>query len=71
MVLGGTGSTEGSTGQYMMVLGQYGSVLCDTLWYWVSIERYWLIYNGTDYWVSMDQYLLVLGGTGSVYGGNG
>ena len=55
----------------MMVLGQYRPVLVDTWWYWVSIERYWFIYNGTDYWVSMGQYLLVLGGTGSVYGGNG
>ena len=30
MLLGGTGSREGCTGQYMMVLGQYRSVLVDT-----------------------------------------
>ena len=53
LVLGSTGSTEGGTGQYMMVLGQYRSVLVDTLWYWVSIERYWLIYDGTgSEWVN-------------------
>ena len=38
-----------------MVLGQYRVVLVDTLWYWVNIERYWLIYDGT----------------GSVWGGTG
>ena len=30
-----------------MVLGQYRSVLIDTWWYWVNIERYWSIYDGT------------------------
>ena len=51
----------------MMVLGQYRSVLVDTLWYWVSIERYWLIYDGTGsvwvntcwYLVELDQYRVV------------
>ena len=50
LVLGGTGSVEGSTGQYKMVLDQYSSVMVDTLWYWVS----------------MGQFLLVLGVIGSV-----
>ena len=58
MVLGSTGSIEGGTGQYMMVLGQYRSVLVDTLWYWVGMERYLFIFDG--------QFLLVLGDTGSV-----
>ena len=31
----------------MMVLGQQRSVLVDTWWSWVSMERYWLIYDGT------------------------
>ena len=31
----------------MMVLGQYKSVLNDTWWYWVNMEWYWLIYDGT------------------------
>ena len=45
----------------MMVLGQYRSVLVDTLWYWVSIERYWLIYDGTgSVWVNTCWYLVVL-----------
>ena len=30
LVLGGTGSVEGGTGLYMMILGQYRSVLIDT-----------------------------------------
>ena len=32
LIYDGTGSVEGSTGQYTMVLGQYQSVLVDTLW---------------------------------------
>ena len=47
MVLGGTGSVGGGTGWYLVVLGQYRSVLIDTWWYWVNMERYWLIYDGT------------------------
>ena len=42
-----TKSVEGSTGWYLVVLGQYRSVLIDTWWYWVNMERYWLIYDGT------------------------
>ena len=58
MVLGGTGSIEG--GQYMMVMGQYRSVLAGT-WYWVSMERYWFIYDGTgSVWVDSCWYLVVL-----------
>ena len=47
MVLGGTGPIEGGTGRYMMVLGQDRLVLVGTWWYWVSMERYWLICDGT------------------------
>ena len=47
MVLGGTGSVEGGTGWYLVVLGQYRSVLIDTWYYCVTMERYWLIYDGT------------------------
>ena len=42
MVLGGTGSVEGGTGWYLVVLCQYGAVLVGTLWYWVSIKWYWV-----------------------------
>ena len=42
-----TGSVEGGTGWYLVVLGQYMSVLIDTWWYWVNMERYWLIHDGT------------------------
>ena len=30
-----------------MVLGQNGLVLVGTWWYWVSMERYWLISDST------------------------
>ena len=68
MVLGGTGSIEGGTGQYMMVLAQFRSVLVDTLWHGVSIEQYWFIYDGTVsvlvntcwYLVVLDQYRAVV-----------
>ena len=52
----------GGTGWYLVVLGQYRSVLIDTWWYWVNMERYWLIYDGTG---SAEgdtvRYLVVLG----------
>ena len=61
MVHGGTGSIEGITGQYMMVLSQFRSVLIDTLWYWVSMERYWFIHDGTgSVWVNTCWYLVIL-----------
>ena len=46
-MLGGTGSIEGGTGRNMMVLSLYRSLLVDTdtWWYWISIERYWFIYD--------------------------
>ena len=47
MIYDGTGSEEGGTGWYLVVLGQYDAVLVDTWWYWDSIGRYWLIYNST------------------------
>ena len=47
---------------------QYRLVLVDTLWYWVSMERYWFIYGGTGsvwvyncwYLVALDQYRAVI-----------
>ena len=69
MVLGGTGSVGGGTGWYLVVLGQYRSVLIDTWWYWVNMERYWLIYDGTG---SAEggtvRYLVVLGQKKAVLG---
>ena len=55
----------------MMVLGQYRSVLIDTWWYWVNMEQYWLIYDGTGsvegstgrYFVVLGQYGALLVGT--------
>ena len=53
----------------MMELGQCRSVLIDTWWYWVSMERYWLIYDGTG---SVEGgtgcYLAVLGQKKAVLG---
>ena len=50
-----------------MVLGQHGAVLVGTWWYWVSMERYWLIHDGTG---SVEGgtgwYLMVLGHYGAV-----
>ena len=46
----------------MVILGKYGAVLVGTLWYWVRIELYLLIYDGA---VSVEGgtgwYLMVLG----------
>ena len=39
MVLDDTGSVEGGSGWYLVVLGHYRVVLVETLWYWVSIGR--------------------------------
>jgi len=36
LVFGGTGSVRGSTGWYMVILGQYSSVLFGIKWYWVE-----------------------------------
>ena len=41
------------------MLGQYGAVLADTWWYWVSL---------TWYWVRITWYRLALSGTGLVQG---
>ena len=49
-------------GKKKVVLGQCKSVLIDTWWYWVNMEQYWLIYDGTG---SVEggtgRYLVVLG----------
>ena len=37
MVLDGTGSVEGGTGWYLVVLGQYNLVLLGIKWNWVSV----------------------------------
>ena len=46
-VFGGTGSVEGGTGWYLLILGQFVAVMVGTWWYWISLERNWLIHNGT------------------------
>ena len=36
LVFGGTGSVWGSTGWYLVILGQYNLVLFGIKWYWVN-----------------------------------
>ena len=44
-----------------MVLGHYWAVMVDTWWYWVSMERYWFIYDCTgSVWDDTCWYLVVL-----------
>ena len=53
MIYDSTGPLQGSTGWYLMVLGQYGVILVVTRWYWVSITWYWLVLIGIEwYWVN-------------------
>ena len=43
------------------VLGQYGTAMVGTWWYWVSVRRYWLVQWD---WVGIRrscQFLIVLG----------
>ena len=47
MIYDSTGSLQGSTGWYLMLLGQYGAILVVTCWYWVSITWYWLVLSCT------------------------
>ena len=55
LIFDGTGSVEGGTGWYLVVLGQWEAVLVGTWWYWVSRRRYWLVLGGTGW------YLVVMG----------
>ena len=47
LIYDSSGSVEGGTGWYLVVLGQYGAVLVGTWWYRVSIEQNRLINDGT------------------------
>ena len=47
MILDGTRSVWGNICWYLVVWDQYGAVMVDTWWWWVSMEWYWLIYDGT------------------------
>ena len=50
----GTGSVEGDTGWYLVVLDEYVAVLVGTWWYW-------LIYDGTgSVWGGTDWFFVVL-----------
>ena len=54
MTYDGTGSVEGNTGWYLVVLDEYVAVLVGTWWYW-------LIYDGTgSVWGSTDWFFVVL-----------
>ena len=47
MIYDSTGSLQGSTGWYLMLLGQYGAILVVTCCYWVSMTWYWLVLSCT------------------------
>ena len=47
LIYDGTGSVEGGTGGYLVVLGQWEAVLVGTWWYLVSIGQWGLIYVNT------------------------
>ena len=47
MIYVGTGSVEGGSGWYLLVLGQYRAVQVDICCYWVSMKRNWLIHDNT------------------------
>ena len=58
----GTGSVEGGTGWYLMVLGQNRALQVDIRCYWVGMKRYWLIHDGTGSGEGgTGWYLMVLG----------
>ena len=71
-VLGDTGSIQGGTDCYLVVLGQYKVVLVGTWWYWIKTRRYWL-----PVWYGFRKYLVYMVwtikslNTGSVEGGTG
>ena len=62
LVLDCTGSVEGGTGCYLVVLGHCRMILVDIWWCSVSTGRYWLVLDGTG---SVEGgtgwYLMVLG----------
>ena len=70
---------EGSTGCYLLFMGECRAVLVGTWWYWVRRRQYWLIHDGTGSVLGgTDWYLVVLGkyeaelvGTGTVEGSTG
>ena len=47
LIYDGTGSVEGGTGWYLVVLGQCNLVLLDIKWNWVSMKQNWLIHDNT------------------------
>ena len=62
MIYDVTGSVEGGTGWYLVVLGQYGAELVYNWWYWDSIGRYWLVYDSTgSVWSTTGSFMMLLG----------
>ena len=45
LIYDGTGSVEGGTGWYLVVLDKYRVVLVDIRYNWVSMKRNWLIHD--------------------------
>ena len=62
MIYDGNVSVGGGTGWYLVVLGQFGAIIVDTWWHWVSIGRYWLVLGDIgSVWDGTGWYLVVLG----------
>ena len=43
LIYDGTGSVEGGTGGYLVVLGQWEAAMVGTWWYWVIKGQYWAV----------------------------
>ena len=72
MLLGGTGSVQGCSGQYLVILDQNRAVLfASVLCFQKIFGLHGLNHQIIEYWVSRRWYWLVLGGTGSEQGGTG
>ena len=65
MLLGGTGSVQGGTGWYLVILDQNRAVLVASVTCFQKIfGLHGLNHQIIEYWVSRGRYWLVLGSTG-------
>ena len=72
MLLGGTGSIEGGTGRYLVILDQNRAVLvASVICFQKMFGLHGLNHQIVEYCVSRERYWLVLGGTGPEQGGTG
>ena len=60
LMIGGTGSVEGGSGWYLVLLGQFGVVLVDIM----VLGRKKAVLGGTESIEGRSRYWLILDGTG-------